>query len=41
MPYEYKLMPSPVSQLTLVARNGKLNAIFKKYHHSELPSLAP
>ena len=21
--------------------NGKLNAIFKKYHHSELPSLAP
>jgi methylated-DNA-[protein]-cysteine S-methyltransferase len=27
MPYEYKLMPSPVGQLTLVARNGKLCAI--------------
>ena len=27
MPYEYKLMPSPVGQLTLVARNGKLSAI--------------
>ncbi|ANF84981.1 cysteine methyltransferase [Pseudomonas antarctica] len=27
MPYEYKLMPSPVGQLTLVARDGKLNAI--------------
>jgi len=27
MSYEYKLMPSPVGQLTLVARNGTLNAI--------------
>ncbi|MDQ0705495.1 methylated-DNA-[protein]-cysteine S-methyltransferase [Pseudomonas sp. W3I7] len=27
MSYHYKLMPSPVGQLTLVARNGKLNAI--------------
>ena len=27
MPYQYKLMPSPVGQLTLVARNGKLSAI--------------
>ncbi|CRM29220.1 methylated-DNA--[protein]-cysteine S-methyltransferase [Pseudomonas sp. 58 R 3] len=27
MPYHYKLMPSPVGQLTLVARDGKLNAI--------------
>lgn len=27
MSYEYKLMPSPVGQLTLVASNGKLNAI--------------
>lgn len=27
MPCEYKLMPSPVGQLTLVARNGKLAAI--------------
>ena len=27
MPYEYKLMPSPVGELTLVARNGKLSAI--------------
>ena len=27
MPYEYKLMPSPVGQLTLVARDGKLNAV--------------
>ncbi|WP_259740687.1 methylated-DNA--[protein]-cysteine S-methyltransferase, partial [Pseudomonas poae] len=27
MSYEYKLMPSPVGQLTLVARNGKLSAI--------------
>ncbi|WP_219266219.1 methylated-DNA--[protein]-cysteine S-methyltransferase [Pseudomonas sp. Xaverov 259] len=27
MSYQYKLMPSPVGQLTLVARNGKLNAI--------------
>ncbi|MBO0495365.1 methylated-DNA--[protein]-cysteine S-methyltransferase [Pseudomonas sp. Marseille-Q1929] len=27
MPYEYKLMPSPVGQLTLVARDGKLSAI--------------
>lgn len=27
MPYEYKLMPSPVGQLTLVARNDKLGAI--------------
>ena len=27
MPREYKLMPSPVGQLTLVARNGKLAAI--------------
>lgn len=27
MPYEYTLMPSPVGQLTLVASNGKLNAI--------------
>ncbi|TFY91780.1 methylated-DNA--[protein]-cysteine S-methyltransferase [Pseudomonas kairouanensis] len=27
MSYEYKRMPSPVGQLTLVARNGKLNAI--------------
>ncbi|MGU9856406.1 methylated-DNA--[protein]-cysteine S-methyltransferase [Pseudomonas sp. LF245] len=27
MPYEYTLMPSPVGQLTLVARNGKLSAI--------------
>ena len=27
MPYQYKLMPSPVGQLTLVARDGKLNAI--------------
>jgi methylated-DNA-[protein]-cysteine S-methyltransferase len=27
MTYEYKLMPSPVGQLTLVARDGKLSAI--------------
>jgi methylated-DNA-[protein]-cysteine S-methyltransferase len=27
MSYEYKLMPSPVGQLTLVARDGKLSAI--------------
>ena len=27
MPYEYTLMPSPVGELTLVACNGKLNAI--------------
>ena len=27
MPYEYKLMPSPVGELTLVARDGKLSAI--------------
>ena len=27
MPCEYKVMPSPVGQLTLVARNGKLAAI--------------
>ncbi len=27
MPYEYKLMSSPVGQLTLVARDGKLSAI--------------
>lgn len=27
MPCEYKLMPSPVGQLTLVARNGKVAAI--------------
>ncbi|RMO53022.1 hypothetical protein ALQ29_100371 [Pseudomonas marginalis pv. marginalis] len=27
MPYEYTLMPSPVGQLTLVARNGRLGAI--------------
>lgn len=27
MPYEYTLMPSPVGQLTLVARNGKLSAV--------------
>ncbi|MBD8091640.1 methylated-DNA--[protein]-cysteine S-methyltransferase [Pseudomonas fluorescens] len=27
MSYQYKLMPSPVGQLTLVARNGKLSAI--------------
>ncbi|MBJ2247271.1 methylated-DNA--[protein]-cysteine S-methyltransferase [Pseudomonas haemolytica] len=27
MTYEYKLMPSPVGELTLVARNGKLSAI--------------
>ena len=27
MPYEYTLMPSPVGQLTLVARNGRLAAI--------------
>jgi len=27
MPYEYTLMPSPVGQLTLVARDGKLSAI--------------
>ena len=27
MPYEYKLMPSPVGQLTLVARHGKLGAV--------------
>ncbi|MGF6096905.1 methylated-DNA--[protein]-cysteine S-methyltransferase [Pseudomonas sp. 18175] len=27
MSYEYTLMPSPVGQLTLVARNGKLAAI--------------
>ena len=27
MTYEYKLMPSPVGQLTLVARDGKLTAI--------------
>ena len=27
MPYEYKLMPSPVGELTLVARHGKLGAI--------------
>jgi len=27
MPYEYTLMPSPVGQLTLVARDGKLTAI--------------
>lgn len=30
MYYEYKLMPSPVGQLTLVARNGRLNAILWK-----------
>ena len=27
MPCEYKILPSPVGQLTLVARNGKLAAI--------------
>ena len=27
MPYEYKRMPSPVGQLTLVAREGKLSAV--------------
>ncbi|CRM13748.1 methylated-DNA--[protein]-cysteine S-methyltransferase [Pseudomonas fluorescens] len=27
MSYAYKLMPSPVGQLTLVARNGKLGAV--------------
>lgn len=27
MPYEYTLMPSPVGQLTLVARGGKLCAV--------------
>lgn len=27
MPYEYKRMPSPVGQLTLVARDGKLSAV--------------
>ncbi|WP_248749601.1 methylated-DNA--[protein]-cysteine S-methyltransferase [Pseudomonas sp. MWU15-20650] len=27
MTYEYTLMPSPVGELTLVARNGKLSAI--------------
>ena len=27
MSYEYKLMPSPVGELTLVARDGKLSAI--------------
>ncbi|MBX7275625.1 methylated-DNA--[protein]-cysteine S-methyltransferase [Pseudomonas sp. M5A4_2d] len=27
MSYQFKLMPSPVGQLTLVARDGKLNAI--------------
>ena len=27
MPHEYTLMPSPVGQLTLVARDGKLSAI--------------
>ena len=27
MSYEYTLMPSPVGQLTLVARDGKLTAI--------------
>jgi methylated-DNA-[protein]-cysteine S-methyltransferase len=27
MPYEYTLMPSPVGELTLVARDGKLSAI--------------
>lgn len=27
MTYHYKLMPSPVGELTLVARNGKLSAI--------------
>lgn len=27
MTYEFKLMPSPVGELTLVARNGKLSAI--------------
>ena len=27
MAYQYKLMPSPVGELTLVARDGKLNAI--------------
>lgn len=27
MSYEYKYMPSPVGQLTLVARDGKLTAI--------------
>ena len=27
MSYEYKLMPSPVGELTLVARGGKLSAI--------------
>ncbi|EIK68225.1 methylated-DNA--protein-cysteine methyltransferase [Pseudomonas synxantha BG33R] len=27
MTYQFKLMPSPVGELTLVARNGKLSAI--------------
>ena len=27
MAYQYKLMPSPVGELTLVARDGKLSAI--------------
>lgn len=27
MTYQYKLMPSPVGELTLVARDGKLSAI--------------
>ena len=27
MTYHYKLMPSPVGELTLVARDGKLSAI--------------
>ena len=30
MSYEYTLMPSPVGQLTLVARDGKLSAILWK-----------
>ncbi|AZP73287.1 methylated-DNA--[protein]-cysteine S-methyltransferase [Pseudomonas poae] len=34
MSYEYKLMPSPVGQLTLIARNGKLNAILWEVEHA-------
>ncbi|MFC6337251.1 methylated-DNA--[protein]-cysteine S-methyltransferase [Pseudomonas sp. CCM 7891] len=41
MSYEYKLMPSPVGQLTLVARRGKLAAILWENERANRVCLGP
>ena len=41
MPCEYKLMPSPVGQLTLVARNGKLAAILWEAERANFLQVCP